>query len=726
MSHHQHLYLDHAATCLQSPGTNSDAAEDFQARPASNYWQRTDIGKIPGLRQLWEQTYGDPSICIAVLDGPVDRSHPCFNGAVLSTLPSPASLATNFGAATLHGTSVASIIFSQHESRITGIAPRCKGLVIPIFQDCSTGDVAPCSQTALACAILQAVNSGANIINISGGEPSPTGYAAPELERAIEYCDRKGVILVAAAGNLGCHGLAACDCVHVPGAVPSVLAVGAMNQDGVPLNFSNCGPRYQSQGVLAIGENIPIATPGGGTTTGTGTSFAAPIVTGVVGLLMSLQRKLGNVVQARDVYNAIIAGADNCHAETDVDCRRVLAGRLNILRALSLLNRGGHCMPADPFSNIPPQATASSNGPGPCPLEPEPHGSNTGVHPDLQLRSTTGEESDAAVLPRDAGVQMAASNGRLASNSIAAQACNCKSAVASTQANLRQVYAGGTPAPNVLAFGRLGYDFETEAKRDAISRALGGDFDVNDPAAVARYFHDPKHLPRASSFVWTVVGDNGVPACALQPQGAFAEELYRILVGFLHEQEIGVTEGERKSEDKAEFVAIAGNAVGDAVLAFAARRVPVVQPDYDGMRNLNVPAICGAAREAIATDVRQQLPSSDYELARVFSENVLAGLYDANPALAVTSPQRAQVYVTVDVGEFIGRYFATVLRAYRLEAVSAGPSSDVPRGRDYQDVRLSFFNIEDTTKATITQVIVVDVTDVNPRIVAFRPLQYSR
>ena len=68
----------------------------------------------------------------------------------------------------------------------------------------------------------------------------------------------RGVLIVAAGGNDGC------ECLHVPAALPNVIAVGAMDANGRPLEFSNWGELYRQQGVLAPGENILGAVPGGG------------------------------------------------------------------------------------------------------------------------------------------------------------------------------------------------------------------------------------------------------------------------------------------------------------------------------------------------------------------------------------------------------------------------------------------------------------------------------
>lgn len=62
--------------------------------------------------------------------------------------------------------------------------------------------------------------------------------------------------------------------LHVPASFPTVLAVGAMDDQGKPIDFSNWG--YNNQGILAPGENILGAKLGGGTQHLSGTSFANP------------------------------------------------------------------------------------------------------------------------------------------------------------------------------------------------------------------------------------------------------------------------------------------------------------------------------------------------------------------------------------------------------------------------------------------------------------------
>jgi subtilisin family serine protease len=218
-----------------------------RANPLSLASPADSIALLEGLELLWAQTKGAPEICVAVLDGPVDLLHSCFDGARLAQ---PAALVpggSTSGNAAYHGTHVASIIFGQPGGPVRGIAPGCSGLILPVFAGEANGELGPCSQLDLARAILQAVQLGAQVINISGGQMEASGEAHPVLADAISACARQGVLIVAAAGNDGCA------CLHIPAALPAVLVVGAMDKDGSPLSFSNWGESYETHGILAPG-----------------------------------------------------------------------------------------------------------------------------------------------------------------------------------------------------------------------------------------------------------------------------------------------------------------------------------------------------------------------------------------------------------------------------------------------------------------------------------------
>jgi subtilisin family serine protease len=110
--------------------------------------------------------------------------------------------------------------------------------------------IPPCSQIDLAHAIIQAVEQRAQVINISGGELVSSGEPHPLLDKAVRLCAENGVLIVAAVGNDGCQ------CLHVPAAISSTLAVEAMDARRLPLDFNNWGETYLNNGILALGEKL--------------------------------------------------------------------------------------------------------------------------------------------------------------------------------------------------------------------------------------------------------------------------------------------------------------------------------------------------------------------------------------------------------------------------------------------------------------------------------------
>ncbi len=395
---------------------------------------------IGGLPQLWAETLGDRAITVAVLDGPVDLAHPCFAGADLTQAPTLVSGAADpAGVATAHGTHVASVIFGQPGSPVHGLAPRCRGLLLPVYADSRDGSAISCSQVDLARAITQAVAAGAHVINISGGEITPSGAATPLLAKAVQLCAENNILIVAAAGNEGC------ECLHVPAALPLVLTVGAMDDQGVPLDFSNWGAAYHAQGVLAPGAAVLGAAPGGGTITRQGTSFATPLVTGTVALLLSLQRRLGRMPDPHAVRDTILETAAACDPAVATNCSRYLRGRLDLLRTI-------HHIKAD----MPPRRETMEAYPG---SEVAPAGSPAAVDP-----------APAAAVHLSAAPQPPAVTA---------------SGVRPAEVRPAQADAGNL----VFALGTLGYDFGTDARRDWFASVLKAkNYVPEDASRLLEYF----------------------------------------------------------------------------------------------------------------------------------------------------------------------------------------------------------------------------------------------
>ncbi|UUA10442.1 MULTISPECIES: S8 family serine peptidase [Streptomyces] len=300
---------------------------------------RSVLSAVPGQAGL----LGTPEVRVAVLDGPVDFAHPCFSGADLTQLATLVPDAAGSGPMSLHGTHVASLLFGQPGSPVAGLLPRCRGFVLPVFRESPDGGVARVPQLDLARAVEQAVEAGAHVINISGGERSADGKAEAMLERALRRCAENGVLVVAAVGNDGC------DCLQAPAATPSVLAVGATDAAGEPLDINNWGPAYRTNGVLAPGRDIEGAVPGGRVAALTGSSFATPAVTGVAALLVAQQIAEGREPDPLAAGRAILTSASRppCAPDDAPKCRRLLGGHLAAARAFDLIRERGPVVPQE-------------------------------------------------------------------------------------------------------------------------------------------------------------------------------------------------------------------------------------------------------------------------------------------------------------------------------------------------------------------------------------------
>ncbi|MBR0457877.1 MAG: S8 family serine peptidase [Victivallales bacterium] len=223
---------------------------------------------------------------IAVLDTFVDVARAELPSNV--TVLNPFKLGTD-GEAADHGSAVVSMITGAGD--IDGIADQASVTAYTVLDGNGYG-------TALnvAKAIVQAVDDGANLINLSLG----FSYSSSTLQAAIEYAQANGVVVVAAAGNSGekTHST-----VCYPAAYEGVIAVGAVDAMGERASFSSTGPE------------LVIMAPGVGNATRfddetllfSGTSAAAPAATAVIAYTMSQMENLNAV----EVASVVLANADD-------------------------------------------------------------------------------------------------------------------------------------------------------------------------------------------------------------------------------------------------------------------------------------------------------------------------------------------------------------------------------------------------------------------------------
>ena len=133
----------------------------------------------------------------------------------------------------------------------------------------------------LAEAILDCIEAGARVLNLSVALSHPSGRGERRLEEALDYAARRGVIPVVAAGNQGTLGSSAIT-RH-----PWVIPVIAYDSQGRPLSYSNLGKSIGTRGLGAPGDNITSLGVEGQPLSLSGTSVAVPFVTGAMALLWS-------------------------------------------------------------------------------------------------------------------------------------------------------------------------------------------------------------------------------------------------------------------------------------------------------------------------------------------------------------------------------------------------------------------------------------------------------
>ena len=645
------------------------------------------FAEIDGLTELWSQTLGAPEISIAVLDGPVDFTHPSFRGARLTRLHTLVPGDADCGAMSTHGTHVTSLIFGQPNGPVHGVAPHCRGLVAPVFQDGHR-----LSQLDLARAIEQAVQEGAHVISISGGERSPHGEADELLARAIRLCDDNRVLITAAAGNDGC------ECLHVPAAVGSVLAVGAMGKNGQPLDFSNWGERYKQKGVLAPGENIRGAVPGGGTAQLSGTSFAVPIVAGIAGLLLSVQRQDGKKPDPRAVGDAIIESALPCNLQGDQ--RQCLAGILNIPGAYARIKKTGGYKPMNGIENgieascpVPDHKTVRND----CPIVPQgkPASAPPGT-PQTEPPSIPPATFPAQTVTPGPAPTAPASSGILAS---------CEPAQAS-------------PKSYVFAIGTIGYDFGTEARRDSFRQLMPrvGDAPANPFVAEQMVSYLEESPSESTKLIWTFNLEL-TPIYAVEAEVPYAREVYEFLRKALH--------GQIQKEDSADHVSrvsLPGVLSTKTVRLFSGQIVPVVVAQHRGLWSWNL--------HSLLDRVMAHFKDGKHESIRFAIENFLDKVYYELRNLGQSSPDRALNYSATNAFQASEAMLHALhpkeivpgAGLYTLDNIAVSKSPFCRMDSDCWDVKLAFFDPENDRRARVVMRFTVDVSDELP--VTLGPVRY--
>ena len=273
----------------------------------------------------WGVTTGWSFVKVAVLDSGVQADHPDLSGRVTQIN------INNLGTDDLlgHGTHVAGIIAATMNNGRggAGIAPYVSILSIRISDSSHSF-----SDYNIAQGIYAAVNNGADVINMSFG-----GYFySSQIQTAINYALSKNVTLVAAMGNDGSNT------INYPAAYNGVIGVVATDESNTRAGYSTYGSWAD---VAAPGSNIYSTYKGSSYAYMSGTSMAAPVVTGIVALYTSLNgyRKTPAEIEKRLESTATKGTGSNLGA-----------GIVNAAKMLSSKPAAPNCWIEDENENIIP------------------------------------------------------------------------------------------------------------------------------------------------------------------------------------------------------------------------------------------------------------------------------------------------------------------------------------------------------------------------------------
>jgi subtilisin family serine protease len=265
---------------------------------------------------------GDPNMIVAVVDTGIDYTHPDLKdhvllgqdftfrpGWIFNRKDKDGPMDDN-----AHGTHCAGIIGATANNGIgiAGVAPDVKLLAVKVLGGSGSG-----SQYDVMKGVAYAVTNGAKVVSMSLGGTATTSVERKFYEAAVA----SGALIVAAAGN-------SADGLGFPAAYPGVLSVGATDSGGNLARFSN---HDETMSVTAPGVGILSTIPGNTYAKFSGTSMAAPFVSGVAALVWSAHPDwTAEQVKAQIENTATDKGApgvDSMYGHGEVNVQAALSAR---------------------------------------------------------------------------------------------------------------------------------------------------------------------------------------------------------------------------------------------------------------------------------------------------------------------------------------------------------------------------------------------------------------
>lgn len=254
-----------------------------------------------------------PGRPVTIVDSGIDVGHPEFLGRA-NTLTLNPQEPEGFGGE--HGTAVGSLVGAPANGLGTiGIYPEA----VLRSWDAATGTGTRLETSEIAQGILAAANAGPGVVNLSlGGDGRDL-----VIEQAVYRALRKGSLVVAASGNDG-EGR---NPLGYPASLPHVLTVAATSRGDSVASFSS---RSRFVDLAAPGEEMPVATTvDRGFRVASGTSFAAPLVSGAAAWIWTARPELDSTqlfeVMRRSARDVGTPGRDQATGFGILDVRSALA-----------------------------------------------------------------------------------------------------------------------------------------------------------------------------------------------------------------------------------------------------------------------------------------------------------------------------------------------------------------------------------------------------------------
>ncbi|MBE8232844.1 MAG: PatA/PatG family cyanobactin maturation protease [Endozoicomonadaceae bacterium] len=656
--------------------------------------------QINALRYLKALGLNIHGLKVAILDSAIDTRHCILSHADINIF-SEKEIKPSY-----HGTAVASLVVGKK----IGIAPQTKILSIPVFNENKQGHLDGCSELKLARAINKAREKGCQIINISGSALSQTGNGTDQLRQAIDACVKNDILVIAAVGNNGLRS------ESIPASMDGVIAIGAHDIQGQAAQFNNHGAKLHKKMLLAPGVDIPIELQQGQFAHISGTSFAAPIVSAIVALILQAIRSVNGTYTATQIQTLL-------QNASTISCQhRKAMKRLDLVRLLQQLQ--------DDYPLLKTQSNDLT--PRSISMKPTEIDSTTAVEPAMDQSSIQPADAEKVTGNTVGSEQVSTSDSSASSMSMPMQKINDPAAnnfVHGTPVDRNVIqpqsanYESNIQADEkVFALGEIGYDFLTETNLDYFQQAMQsapeqarGTGIPSDEVSMAKFLnynangHQP-YVENCTALTWILKVD-GIPIYAIRPQNQFAIMAFGKLVNFLigkhglDPEELNKSSSEEviqlrveakkdqaaSNENKIDIVSIAGSIV-DEIRLYNGHVVPVVSPILRGMFAWSPEHITSALHYNDNSDKNaKKIDMLTNFLNRVYYELRNRG---ASPM------ERAINYAATNAYQ-AGEVFEDVLSdnaKYVLNRISAEKSPVCRPEADCWDVMLEFFNPQNRTE----------------------------